>query len=104
MLLFFIASEILSGNGPELPMQVVHPYTTKLKPNLSKWTFKPAFSKQSVTTWDPGARDVLTQGFVDKPFSIAFLARSPAPIKTLGLDVFVQDVIAAITISPSFIS
>ena len=45
MLLFVIASEILSGNGPELPMQVVHPYPTKLNPNLSKWTFKPAFSK-----------------------------------------------------------
>ena len=38
-----------------------------------------------------------------KPFSKAFLANNPAPIKTLGLDVLVQDVIAAITISPSLI-
>ena len=36
------------------------------------------------------------------PFSIAFLARSPAPIITLGLEVLVQLVIAAITIEPSF--
>ena len=31
----------------------------------------------------------------------AFFAKRPAPIITLGLEVFVQDVIAAITISPS---
>ena len=41
--------------------------------------------------------------FVNKPFSIAFLANSPAPIMTLGFDVFVQLVIAAINISPSLI-
>jgi len=36
------------------------------------------------------------------PFSIAFFANKPAPIKTFGLDVFVQEVIAAMTISPSY--
>ena len=36
------------------------------------------------------------------PFSIAFFANKPAPIRTFGLDVFVQEVIAAMTISPSF--
>jgi hypothetical protein len=34
------------------------------------------------------------------PFSIAFLAMSPAASITSGLDVFVQDVIAAITTDP----
>ena len=32
------------------------------------------------------------------------MANSPAPINTFGLEVFVHDVIAAINISPSFIS
>ena len=41
---------------------------------------------------------------MDKPFSIAFLAKRPAPIMTLGFDVLVQLVIAAINISPSFIT
>ena len=31
------------------------------------------------------------------------MAKSPAPIKTFGLEVFVQDVIAAIKIDPSLI-
>jgi hypothetical protein len=34
------------------------------------------------------------------PFSTAFLASKPAAIKTEGLDVLVQEVIAAITIEP----
>ena len=38
-----------------------------------------------------------------KPNSTAFFATNPAAIITLGLDVFVQLVIAAITISPDFI-
>ena len=46
------------------------------------------------------ANDVLTQGFVFNPNSTAFLATKPAAIITLGFDVFVQLVMAAITISP----
>ena len=38
-------SEMFSARGPEFPIQVVHPYPTKLKPNLSKYVFKPALSK-----------------------------------------------------------
>ena len=57
-----------------------------------------------MTTFDPGANEVFTQGFVFKPNSTAFFASKPAPIKTLGLDVFVHDVIAAINIEPSLIS
>ena len=47
-------------------------------------------------------RLVLTQDFTFKPASTAFFATKPAAIITLGLEVFVQLVIAAITISPVF--
>ena len=57
-----------------------------------------------MTTWDPGAREVFTQGFVINPRSQAFFASKPAPISTLGFDVFVHEVIAAIKIEPSLIS
>ena len=57
-----------------------------------------------MTTWEPGAKDVLTHGFVSRPSSTAFLANNPAAIKTLGFDVFVHEVMAAINILPSFIS
>ena len=46
----------------------------------------------------------MTQGLVVKPNSTAFLAKRPAPIKTLGFDVLVHDVMAAINIDPSLIS
>ncbi len=53
-----------------------------------------------MTTFDPGARLVFTHGFCVRPFSTAFFATRPAPIITLGFDVFVQLVIAAITTEP----
>ena len=53
-----------------------------------------------MTTIDPGARLVLTHGFVVNPRWTAFLASRPAPIITLGFDVFVQLVIAATTTEP----
>src|SRR5512133_337169 len=62
-----------------------------------------AFSRYEVTTFEPGARLVLTHGFVESPLSTAFFASSPAAIITLGFDVFVQLVIAAITTDPSLI-
>ena len=43
---------------------------------------------------------VLTHGLRWRPFSTAFLASSAAPIITDGLEVLVQDVIAAITTAP----
>src|SRR5699024_2427953 len=55
----------------------------------------------SVTTFDPGAREVFTHGLTSRPCSMAFLATRPAPSITLGLEVLVQEVIAAITIDPS---
>ena len=53
-----------------------------------------------MTTFDPGARLVLTHGLRVSPRSTAFFATSPAAIITLGFDVFVQLVIAAITTDP----
>ena len=53
-----------------------------------------------MTTLEPGARVVLTHGLLLRPFSTAFLASSAAPIITNGLEVFVQEVIAAMTTWP----
>src|SRR4249920_809675 len=53
-----------------------------------------------MTTFDPGASDVLTQGLRVSPFSTAFFATSAAPIITDGLDVLVQDVMAAMATAP----
>ncbi|MEI2641319.1 MAG: hypothetical protein V9G10_03040 [Candidatus Nanopelagicales bacterium] len=43
---------------------------------------------------------VLTHGLRVKPASTAFLASNAAPSMTLGLEVFVHDVMAAITTAP----
>ena len=53
---------------------------------------------------EPGASEVLTHGLRVRPFSTAFLASSAAPIITLGLEVLVHEVIAAITTAPWSIS
>src|SRR5204863_5706194 len=49
---------------------------------------------------EPGARLVLTWGGGAMPCSTALRATRPAAIITEGLDVFVHDVIAAITTEP----
>src|SRR5713226_1477153 len=89
-----------SGSGPLLPMHVVQPYPTRLKPSFSRYGVRPALFRYSVTTFDPGARLVFTHGWLESPRSTAFLASSPAAIITLGFDVLVQLVIAAITTEP----
>src|SRR5882672_9481532 len=61
---------------------------------------RPDFLRYSVTTLEPGARLVFTHGFRVRPRSKAFFATRPAPIITLGFDVFVQLVIAAMTTAP----
>ena len=53
-----------------------------------------------MTTFDPGARLVFTHGLRMRPRSTAFFASRPAPIITLGFEVLVQLVIAAITTAP----
>ncbi len=53
-----------------------------------------------MTTFEPGASDVLTVGGTVSPRATAFRASSPAPTITVGFDVFVHDVIAAIATEP----
>src|SRR5829696_2076746 len=72
----------------------------RLKPSVSRSFCRPDLARYSPTTCDPGASEVLTQGFTVSPFATALRASSPAPIITLGFDVLVQDVMAAITTSP----
>src|ERR1700730_8663284 len=81
------SADTSSGNGPLLPMQVVQPYPTRLKPSASRYCVRPAAARYSVTTFDPGARLLLTHGLRVSPISTAFFATRPAPIITLGLDV-----------------
>src|SRR5688500_17689313 len=59
-----------------------------------------AARRYSVTSCEPGARLVFTHGLTVRPRSAAFRASRPAAIITDGFDVFVQLVIAAITIEP----
>ena len=49
---------------------------------------------------DPGARLVFTHGLTFNPRLTALRATRPAPIITLGFEVFVQLVIAATTTAP----
>ena len=53
-----------------------------------------------MTTLDPGAKLVFTQGLISRPRSTAFFASSPAPSMSEGLDVLVQLVMAAMTTAP----
>src|SRR5689334_25058969 len=53
-----------------------------------------------MTTLEPGASDVLTQGFVARPRSTAILASRPAPTMTDGLDVLVHEVMDEMTTAP----
>src|SRR5579862_692478 len=53
-----------------------------------------------MTTLDPGASVVLTHGLRDRPALTALRASSAAPTMTNGFEVFVHEVIAAITTEP----
>ena len=53
-----------------------------------------------MTALDPGASDVFTVGATGSPRATAFRASSPAPTMTVGLEVFVHEVIAAIATEP----
>src|SRR5215831_10543375 len=55
-----------------------------------------------MTTLDPGARLVFTQGLAFNPRSTAFFASKPAASMTDGFDVLVQLVMAAMTTEPFF--
>src|ERR1700694_5728490 len=94
------ALEISGGSGPELTIQVVQPKPPSLYPSGSRAFCRPDLARYSPTTCEPGASEVLTQGLGLSPFALAFLANSPAPTITLGLEVLVHEVIAAMTTSP----
>src|SRR6266480_5783229 len=96
-----MASEISGASGPEFPMHVVQPYPTRSKPSFASGAIRFERSKYSVTTSEPGASDVFTHGGTISPRSTALRASRPAAIITDGLDVLVQEVIAAITTWPS---
>ena len=53
-----------------------------------------------MTTREPGPSEVFTEGFTVSPFALAFCASNPAASMTLGLEVFVQDVMAAMRTEP----
>ena len=54
-----------------------------------------------MTAFEPGASDVFDdRATAAGPCATAFRASSPAPTITVGLEVFVHDVIAAITTDP----
>src|SRR5207244_2071263 len=96
----FTALEISGGSGPELPMQVVQPKPTRLKPSLSRSVCRPDLARYSATTCEPGASEVFTHGLTLRPLAAALRASRPAPTITLGFEVLVHDVMAAITTSP----
>ena len=78
-----------SSNGPELPLQVVQPNPTTLKPSSSKYFCKPDFFKISAVTLLPGAKEVFILFFFLKPRLINFFAIKPAAITFFGFAVFV---------------
>ena len=53
-----------------------------------------------MTAREPGASEVLTVGPTRSPRATALRASSPAPTITVGLEVLVQDVIAAMATEP----
>src|SRR4051812_4323482 len=70
------------------------------KPSASRYGSRPACERYRVTTWDPGARLVFTWWGTSSPSSTDLRARSPAPSITDGFEVFVHDVMAAMTTAP----
>ena len=68
------------------------------KPSASSGASRPARSSTVFAVGDPGARLVLTHGGTDRPRATARCASRPAAISSLGSDVLVQLVIAAIAI------
>lgn len=61
---------------------------------------RPVCFRYSLTTREPGASEVLTQGSTLSPRATAFFASKPAASMTAGLEVLVHEVMAAMTTPP----
>src|SRR4051794_34978896 len=81
-------------------MHVVQPYPASANPSSSSGAMSPAFSRYAVTAFEPGASEVLTVGDTRSPRATALRASRAAPTITVGFDVFVQEVMAAIATDP----
>src|SRR5690554_3197677 len=84
-----------------MPLQVVQAKPTIPKPSFSISGNRPESCKYISATLEPGANEVFTQGLRTKPNSLAFLATKPAATTLLGLEILVQEVIAANNTAPS---
>ena len=101
MPLSLIALEIGAGSGPELPMQVVQPKPTRLKPSLSRSLLQAGLVEIFGDDLRAGRQRGLHPRLRCQALARPRCGRAgPAPISTLGFDVLVQDVIAAMTTSP----
>src|SRR5690554_1995629 len=96
-----ISFSITGSSAPLMPLQVVQAKPTIPKPSFSISASKPDSCKYISATLEPGANEVFTQGLRTKPNSLAFLATKPAATTLLGLEVLVQEVIAANNTAPS---
>src|SRR5664279_902993 len=85
-------------------MHVVQPYPARAKPSSSRGSSRPAPRRYAVTARDPGARLVLTVGGTVSPRATALRASRPAATMTVGFEVFVQLVMAAMATEPPAIS
>ena len=96
-----ISCWILGSSAPDIPLQVVQANATIPKPNFSSSGKSPASFKYNSATLEPGANEDFTQGLRTKPSSLAFFANNAAATTLRGLEVFVQEVMAAIITAPS---
>ncbi len=99
-----ISCSISGSSAPLIPLQVVQAKATTSKPSFCSSGNKLASSKYSLTAFEPGASDDLTQGLRIRPFSTALRATIPAATMLRGFEVLVQLVIAAMITAPSGIS
>ncbi len=84
-----------------MPLQVVQANATMPKPSCSSSGSRPACSRYSCTTLEPGASEDLTHGLRVRPRALALRASRPAAITLRGLLVLVQLVMAAMITAPS---
>jgi hypothetical protein len=92
--------EIGAGSGPELPMQVVQPKPTRLKPSLSRSFLQAGLGEIFGHDLAAGRQRGLHPGLGLEALGDGVAGERPAPISTLGFEVLVHDVMAAMATSP----